>query len=159
MDKNKYYYLKKGEEIKEGDEVDMSAKYNDPPKWLKATCIGQPAPDPKYIAHRKYRRLITEETKKLPLSKRCSLYNAEKELPTLAGIPNEVIDEIKQLESELENAKIDKFKMATEIGSLKSELEKVRKENEISYWDGYNDGFGSSENIAPDMLDNLTKKQ
>ena len=63
MDKNKYYYLKKGEEIKEGDEVEMSAKYNDPPKWLKATCIGQDAPDPKYIAHRKYRRLITEADK------------------------------------------------------------------------------------------------
>lgn len=60
MDKNKYYYLKKGEEIKEGDEVEMSAEYNDPPKWVKATCIGQPAPDPQYIAHRKYRRLITD---------------------------------------------------------------------------------------------------
>ena len=38
-----------------------------------------------------------------------------------------------------------------------SKLESARKENEISYWNGYNDGFGSSQNIAPDMLDDLTK--
>ena len=58
---NKYYYLKKGEEIKEGDEVEMSANYNDPSKWVKANCIGQYAPDPKFISHRKYRRLISNE--------------------------------------------------------------------------------------------------
>jgi len=54
----KYYYLKKGEKIKEGDEVEVSSKYNDLPKWVKTKCAGQIAPDPQFIAHRKYRRLI-----------------------------------------------------------------------------------------------------
>ncbi len=62
MEKNqepKYYYLKKGEIIQEGDEVEMSNKYNDPAKWVKAeNCIGEPAPDPQYMAHRIYRRLL-----------------------------------------------------------------------------------------------------
>lgn len=54
-----YYYLKKGEIIQEGDECEMSAKYNDPAKWVPAGhTVGQPAPDPKYMAHRIYRRLI-----------------------------------------------------------------------------------------------------
>lgn len=54
-----YYYLKKGEIVQEGDEVEMSAKYNDPAKWVKASAnsIGTPAPDPQFIAHRVYRRL------------------------------------------------------------------------------------------------------
>lgn len=55
----KYYYLKEGEIIQEGDEVEMSAKWNDPPKWVPAAnTVGQKAPDPAYISHRKYRRLI-----------------------------------------------------------------------------------------------------
>ena len=55
-----YYYLKKGEIVQEGDEVEMSAKYNDPAKWVKASkhSIGTPAPDPQFMAHRVYRRLI-----------------------------------------------------------------------------------------------------
>lgn len=59
--KKKYYHLKKGERIEEGDEVEVSANYNDPPKWIKTSCVGSLAPDPQYISHRKYRRLITEE--------------------------------------------------------------------------------------------------
>lgn len=57
---NPYYYLKKGEIVQEGDEVEMSAKYNDPPNWVKASVhsIGTPAPDPQFMAHRVYRRLI-----------------------------------------------------------------------------------------------------
>ena len=55
-----YYYLKKGEIVQQGDEVEMSAKWNDPPKWVKASenSIGTPAPDPQFMAHRVYRRLI-----------------------------------------------------------------------------------------------------
>lgn len=55
-----YYYLKKGEIVHDGDEVEMSAKYNDPAKWVKASehSIGTPAPDPQFMAHRVYRRLI-----------------------------------------------------------------------------------------------------
>lgn len=54
----KYYYLKKGEIIQEGDEVEMSNKYNEDAKWVKAEhCIGDPAPDPQFMAHRQYRRL------------------------------------------------------------------------------------------------------
>lgn len=54
-----YYYLKHGEIIQEGDECEVSAKWNDPPKWVIAEhTVGQPAPDPQYPAHRIYRRLI-----------------------------------------------------------------------------------------------------
>lgn len=54
-----YYYLKEGETIQKGDEVEMSDKYNDPPKWVKAKHdIGGKAPNPSFIAHRKYRRKI-----------------------------------------------------------------------------------------------------
>ena len=57
--KTKYYYLKKGEIIQEGDECEISAKWNDPPKWVSAGhTVGQPAPDPQYPAHRVYRRRI-----------------------------------------------------------------------------------------------------
>ncbi len=52
----KYYYLKKGEIIKRGDEVEVSNSFNDPPKWVKATLIGDLVPDPKHPAHRTYRR-------------------------------------------------------------------------------------------------------
>jgi len=57
---NEYYYLKKGEIIRPGDEVEVSAKYNDPPKWVPASeqTIGTPAPDPQYMAHRIYRRKL-----------------------------------------------------------------------------------------------------
>lgn len=57
----KYYILKKGEIIQEGDEVEISNKWNDPPKWVKAILIGSTAPDPQFIAHRKYRRIINNQ--------------------------------------------------------------------------------------------------
>lgn len=61
-ERDRYYYLKEGDIIKEGDEVEMSANYNDPAKWVKATnCIGEKAPNPHYMAHRVYRRLKTIE--------------------------------------------------------------------------------------------------
>jgi len=54
-----YYYLKEGEIVQEGDECEVSANWNDPPKWVPAgRTVGTPAPDPSYISHRKYRRLI-----------------------------------------------------------------------------------------------------
>lgn len=59
--KMKYYYLKKDEIIKEGDECEVSAKWNDEPKWVDAGhTVGRKAPDPQYIAHRKYRRKIKD---------------------------------------------------------------------------------------------------
>ncbi len=59
MAEKKYYYLKTGEIIQAGDECEISAKWNDPPKWVPAVhTVGQKAPDPAYISHRKYRRLI-----------------------------------------------------------------------------------------------------
>ena len=59
--KMKYYYLKKGDIIKGGDEIDAcNDAWRDEPKWKKAkTCIGEPAPDPQYISHRNYRRKIS----------------------------------------------------------------------------------------------------
>lgn len=61
--RSKYYYLKKGEIIQEGDECGTMQTYNDDAyTWVKATrCVGEPAPDPKYLSHRKYRRLIKDE--------------------------------------------------------------------------------------------------
>ena len=54
-----YYYLKEGEIIQEGDECDVSAKWNDDPKWVPAAhTVGTPATNPQYMAHRVYRRLI-----------------------------------------------------------------------------------------------------
>jgi hypothetical protein len=58
--KNKVYRrLKKGEIIREGDEIDTcNDAWRDDPVWEKVTtCIGEPAPDPQYVAHRQYRRL------------------------------------------------------------------------------------------------------
>lgn len=57
----KYYYLKKGEIIKDGDEVEISNGFHSAPKWVKTNCIGQSAPDPQFESHRKYRRLLTNE--------------------------------------------------------------------------------------------------
>lgn len=55
----KYYYLKEGEIIQVGDEVEMPNNIHDPAKWIPASnTIGQTAPDPAYPSHRKYRRLI-----------------------------------------------------------------------------------------------------
>ena len=63
-----YYYLKKGEIVQDGDEVEMSSKYNDPAKWVKASehSIGTPAPDPRFMAHRVYRRLVLPGQPKNP---------------------------------------------------------------------------------------------
>jgi hypothetical protein len=60
-DEKKYYYLKKGEIIQEGDEVEVSNSIKDEPKWQKTNCVGGLAPDQQYPAHRIYRRLITDE--------------------------------------------------------------------------------------------------
>lgn len=56
----KYYYLKYGETIKEGDEVDVcNDGWRDPSRWVPAgRTVGQHAPDPAYPSHRTYRRLI-----------------------------------------------------------------------------------------------------
>jgi hypothetical protein len=55
-----YKYLNSGETILEGDEVDMcNDGWKEEPKWVRATCIGEKAPDPQYPSHRQYRRLIT----------------------------------------------------------------------------------------------------
>lgn len=54
-----YYYLKEGEIIQEGDEVDIcNDGWRDDPVWKETTCVGQPAPDPQYPSHRRYRRKI-----------------------------------------------------------------------------------------------------
>ena len=56
---SEYYYLKKGDIIKKGDEVDAcNNPWHDNAKWVKATCIGEQAPDPQYVAHRQYRRRL-----------------------------------------------------------------------------------------------------
>ena len=59
-----YYYLKKGEIIKEGDEVEVSNGWNTPDRWIKSVnCIGGKTPDPQYLAHRTYRREIKTDTR------------------------------------------------------------------------------------------------
>lgn len=57
-----YRQLKKGEIIKEGDEVG-NIGYNEDGsiKWQKATCVGSKAPDPLFTSHRWYRRLLTSD--------------------------------------------------------------------------------------------------
>ena len=47
-----YIPLKKGDLIKEGDEVLISSKEG----WKPTICAGTLAPDPQYTAHRMYRR-------------------------------------------------------------------------------------------------------
>lgn len=57
--KVEYYYLKQGEIVQPGDEVEVSANWNDPPKWVSAANnVGQRAPDPAYMSHRKFRRRV-----------------------------------------------------------------------------------------------------
>ena len=54
-----YYYLKEGEIVQEGDEVEVSNDWRSPALWVKAkNSVGQKAPDPAYVSHRKFRRLI-----------------------------------------------------------------------------------------------------
>lgn len=60
LENPKYYYLKEGDIIQEGDECEVSNNWNDPEKWVDAgPTVGQRAPNPNYIAHRKYRRKIS----------------------------------------------------------------------------------------------------
>ena len=54
----KYYYLKEDAIIQEGDEVDLSDGFNDPPDWKITTMAGMTAPAPQYPAHRRYRRKV-----------------------------------------------------------------------------------------------------
>ena len=57
--KDGYYYLKEGDIIREGDEVDIcNDGYRDDPKWVKTGCAGEKAPNPNYISHRQYRRKL-----------------------------------------------------------------------------------------------------
>jgi hypothetical protein len=55
-----YYYLKEGEIVQEGDEVDMcNDGWRDAPKWVEAkNSVGRPAPSPLYPSHRRFRRKI-----------------------------------------------------------------------------------------------------
>lgn len=60
MIRNGYYYLEKGDIIKEGDEVDACRDgWRDDPIWEKVKHrIGCPAPDPQYPAHSVFRRKL-----------------------------------------------------------------------------------------------------
>lgn len=52
-----YRILESGEIVKPGDEVDACFDgWRDETKWVLALKIGIPAPDPKHISHRRYRR-------------------------------------------------------------------------------------------------------
>lgn len=56
-DMAKYRQLEEGEIIQPGDQVDASNDgWRDEPRWEPTTCIGQPAPNPLYPSHRRYRR-------------------------------------------------------------------------------------------------------
>jgi len=59
MKEEVYRGLKHGEIIREGDEVDSCRDgWKDKSRWVPATCIGKPAPDPLLPSHRQYRRKI-----------------------------------------------------------------------------------------------------
>jgi len=56
-----YRYLEKDEIIQKGDETDYCRDpWRDPPIWMLALNIGEKAPDPRFPAHRIYRRRVTE---------------------------------------------------------------------------------------------------
>jgi len=58
----KYRMLEEGEIIQEDDEVEVSSGWNADVDWRPALhCIGEPAPNPNYPAHRMYRRLIKND--------------------------------------------------------------------------------------------------
>lgn len=61
-DQTEYRILEEGEIIQEGDEVEVSEKWNDEFRWVPAKQIGKPAPNPHYPAHRVYRRRVTTDT-------------------------------------------------------------------------------------------------
>lgn len=57
--KEQYRYLKKGETIRRGDEVDnCNDGWRDEPNWVKSLAVGSKAPDPRFPSHRTYRRPI-----------------------------------------------------------------------------------------------------
>ena len=51
-----------GELVEEGDEVDAAPGLDDKPQWEPAKRIGEAAPDPKFPAHRTYRRPLATST-------------------------------------------------------------------------------------------------
>ena len=56
---SEYRLLEKGEIIQGGDELDGCCDpWRDAPEWVPAGSVGEPAPDPRYPAHRKYRRRV-----------------------------------------------------------------------------------------------------
>ena len=51
--------LKKGEKIKKGDWVDIAPDgWRDDALWEQTTRAGETAPDPSFVSHRVYRRVI-----------------------------------------------------------------------------------------------------
>lgn len=58
---SEYRLLEKGEIIQEGDEIDACRDpWRDNALWVPVTsCIGEPAPDPQFVAHRQYRRKVS----------------------------------------------------------------------------------------------------
>ena len=53
-----YRLLSAGEIIQEGDEVDASNGWEDPPWWIPSVNVGRAVPDPRYISHAIYRRKV-----------------------------------------------------------------------------------------------------
>lgn len=59
--RSEYYYLKEGDIIQEGDEIDTcNDQWRDWPVWKKVSkeSIGKPASDPQFVSHCHYRRKI-----------------------------------------------------------------------------------------------------
>lgn len=52
-----YRFLERGEIIEDTDEVNGAPhSWREAPVWVPTSCGGLEAPDPRYLAHRKYRR-------------------------------------------------------------------------------------------------------
>ena len=60
MSVSDFYYLNEGEIICYGDQVEVSARAKDDPKWeaVPQHMVGKPAGDPKCEAHSTYRRRL-----------------------------------------------------------------------------------------------------
>jgi hypothetical protein len=59
-DWTQYRQLEEGEIVQPGDQVDICRDgWRDEPRWIPTDHVGQPAPDPRYPSHRRYRRLIS----------------------------------------------------------------------------------------------------
>jgi hypothetical protein len=54
----KYYYLKKGDVVLIGDEVEITNQYSPQQTWQKTICAGTIAPDPRFMTNKKYRRSV-----------------------------------------------------------------------------------------------------